>query len=63
MADIMDQRWACMTCNTTFPVGRMKLGRSALTLRCPNCDSEDTAPADGEVRDVKEYFGEIGTRN
>ncbi len=64
MSDVLDTKWACMTCNTTFRLGSMKSGPLANDpLRCPNCDSGDTHPADGETRTIPEYFGPIGTRN
>jgi len=60
----LHKRWCCLNCNTTFPLGKMKTGKlSADRFRCPNCDSENTHPADGDVRELPEYHGKIGTKN
>jgi len=61
MTDTLEKRWCCFTCNTTFPLGRMKLGVKTYGLRCPNCGNEDTHPAHGETIELDEYHGEIGT--
>jgi DNA-directed RNA polymerase subunit RPC12/RpoP len=64
MDDVLDAIWACMNCNTTFRLGRMKSGPLYNSpLRCPNCDSDNTSPADGEVKAIPEYHGPIGTKN
>lgn len=60
----LDERWACMNCNTTFRAGQMFSGPLASDpLSCPYCRSGNTHPADGGARSIQEYFGEIGTRN
>ncbi len=53
-------RMACLTCNTTFELGRVVAGPQG--MQCPNCKSGDLSPAEG-VREIPEYHGEIGTRN
>ena len=58
--------WACLTCNSTFPVGEVKPGAGALVgdpWPCPRCSARTITPADGAVRETAEYFGEIGTKN
>lgn len=59
----LNERWCCFTCCTTFPLGSMQLGSNANTLRCSNCGSEDTHPAEREVVVLEAYFGRIGTRH
>ena len=53
-------RWACLTCNTTFECGRIVSGPQG--WQCPNCKSTDIQPAHG-ARDIPEYVGDIGTKN
>ena len=58
--------WACLTCNSTFPVGEVRFNGSAPAgdpCPCPRCGSQTITPADGEVRTTDVYYGEIGTRN
>ena len=42
-------RWACLTCSTTFELGRVRSGPQG--WQCPNCKSLDLSPAHG-ARDV-----------
>ncbi len=53
-------RWACLTCSSTFTAGEMRAGPQGLL--CPNCRSMDLTPAHG-AREIEEYHGEIGTKN
>ena len=58
--------WACLTCSSTFPVGEVRINGSAPAgdpWPCPRCGSRTITPADGEVRETAEYYGEIGTKN
>lgn len=58
--------WACTTCNSTFPVGEVRINGSAPAndpWPCPRCGSQTITPADGEVRTTDVYYGEIGTMN
>jgi transposase-like protein len=61
----LDNRWACLTCNSTFRLGDGFLpvvhGGSIV---CPKCKNDNTFPANKEVRSLDgEYDGEIGTLN
>lgn len=59
-------RWACLTCNETFELGEVRLGAGAKVydpMPCPRCNARTITPADGQVRETDEYYGEIGTRN
>ena len=60
--DVMDQRWACLTCNWSGRFGRLK-SYPAGYIGCPVCKSDTIHPADGQVVEVPEYHGPIGTRN
>lgn len=53
-------RMACLTCNTTFELGRVRCTPHG--WECPNCGSANLSPAHG-VRELEEYHGEIGTKN
>jgi hypothetical protein len=53
-------RWACLTCNTTFELGKVRSGPQG--WQCPNCKSSDLSTAEG-AREIPEYHGEIGTKN
>ena len=53
-------RWACLTCQSTFEAGRMIASQQG--LQCPNCKSLDLSSAHGS-REIPEYHGEIGTKN
>lgn len=66
MADIMQQLWCCLTCSKTMEAGKLMSRGSApagRSLYCPHCGSFEVACADSAIREVPEYFGEIGTRN
>lgn len=68
MGDIMDHRWACLTCSRTFPIGKAFLWggvgeRSPGNdpgLNCPHCRSMNIHPADGTSH-AGEFHGERGT--
>ena len=68
MTDIMDQRWACLSCGSTFPAGKLLLsggiGERAPGndhgLNCPHCRSMNIHPADGTAHEG-EFHGERGT--
>lgn len=47
-------RWACLTCNSTFELGKVMSGPQG--LQCPNCKSCDLSPAHGE-RQLDKYEG------
>lgn len=53
-------RWACLTCSSTFEAGQLFAGPQG--LQCPNCKSLDLSTAHG-AREIEEYDGEIGTKN
>lgn len=53
-------RWACLTCSTTFECGSIICGPQG--WKCPNCKSTDLTTADG-AHEIPEYHGEIGTKN
>jgi DNA-directed RNA polymerase subunit RPC12/RpoP len=53
-------RWACLTCSSTFQAGKLVSGPQG--LMCPNCRSGDLTTAHGS-REVPEYHGELGTKN
>ena len=40
-------RWACLTCNTTFELGKVRSGPQG--WQCPNCKSGDLSPAHGAL--------------
>jgi len=61
VSDHLDRQWCCFTCNTRFPMGRMRPHPTIYALRCPNCDGMDTHPAHGETIVLDEYLGEPGT--
>jgi NAD-dependent SIR2 family protein deacetylase len=66
MDDILQQQWACLTCNETFPIGEVRFNASAPCgdpWPCPRCGAETITPADGSVRETDVYYGEIGARN
>lgn len=54
------KRWACLTCNSTFELGKVRSGPQG--WQCPNCKSNDLSTAEG-TREIPEYHGEIGTKN
>lgn len=56
----LHDRWACLTCSTTFEAGSLRSGPQG--FECPNCRSCDVSPAQG-IREIPEYHGEIGTKN
>ena len=59
--DVMDQRWACLTC---FWSGRFgALFNWGAYIGCPRCKSASIHPADGRTVDAPEYVGPIGARN
>ncbi len=74
-ADVMKQRYCCLTCNHRFPWGQCRTkpleGRppsppyapGVPALYCPKCGSSDLHPADGTTHEVPEYVGPIGTVN
>jgi hypothetical protein len=59
--DVMQQTWCCLACNTTFRFGRIRMKGGG--LHCPECDSGNLHPADGEQHETDAYHGEIGTLN
>lgn len=64
--DPLKKLWACLTCNSTFPVGEVRLNGSSpagTPWPCPRCGSPTITPADGENRETDVYYGEIGTKN
>jgi DNA-directed RNA polymerase subunit RPC12/RpoP len=66
MNDVLQQQWACLTCNSKFPVGEVRPGAGSLSCDpwpCPRCGSRTITPADYRSRETDEYHGEIGTRN
>ncbi len=66
MDDHLQALWACLTCNSKFPVGEVRPGASALACDpwpCPRCGNRTITPADGVTRQTDEYYGEVGTRN
>jgi rubrerythrin len=64
MTDPLDEIWACTTCNNKFKIGLVVPGKfHGDPWPCPLCGSFHISPADGQVRETPEYFGEIGTRN
>lgn len=52
----LHKRWACLTCNSTFELGKVRSGPNG--FQCPNCQSADISPAEG-AREIPEYHGEI----
>lgn len=56
----LKSRWACLTCNTTFPLGSVRSGPQG--WQCPKCKSSDLSTAEGS-RELPAYHGEIGTKN
>jgi Zn finger protein HypA/HybF involved in hydrogenase expression len=56
----LHDRMACLNCNTTFELGRVRSGPQG--WKCPNCASGNLSPAQG-VREIEEYHGDIGTKN
>jgi hypothetical protein len=68
MTDVMQQPWACTLCHWKGVFGqlRVKRGKPAFDggVVCPSCKRFDGIhPADGTVKTLDEYNGEIGTRN
>ena len=69
MSDVMQQRWACLACSTTFPFGKLRIrgGTGERSpgndqgLNCPNCRSMKIHPADGTSTALVAYHGEKGT--
>jgi hypothetical protein len=64
--DSLAAKWCCMSCNTTFRLGKVIAGRCddkhPLGLSCPNCrDGLGLHPADGDAVALPEYHGERGT--
>jgi hypothetical protein len=60
--DVMQQTWACLTCQTTFRYGQIRMRRGG--LGCPNCDDDaGLQPADGRSVAVDEYHGPVGALN
>jgi hypothetical protein len=52
----LHNRWACLTCNTTFELGKVRSGPQG--WMCPNCRSTDLSPAHGS-RELDRYDGPI----
>ncbi len=52
-------RWACLTCSSTFEAARLIAGPTG--LKCPNCGSLNLSTAHG-AREIPEYYGDIGTK-
>jgi Zn finger protein HypA/HybF involved in hydrogenase expression len=66
MDDALQQQWACLTCNDKFLVGEVVIPAGHMACDpwpCPHCGSFTLAVADGAMRETREYYGEIGTRN
>lgn len=64
--DPLKKLWACTTCNSTFPLGDVRISGSQRAYDrwpCPRCESLTITPADGAIRETAEYYGEIGTKN
>lgn len=59
--DVMQQRWCCLTCSSTFRFGQIRM--QAGGLHCPKCDALAIHPATGETVELERYDGEIGTLN
>jgi Zn finger protein HypA/HybF involved in hydrogenase expression len=52
----LHKRWACLTCNSTFELGKVRSGPQG--WQCPNCKSTDLSTAEG-TREIPEYHGDI----
>jgi hypothetical protein len=65
--DVMDERWACLTCFASFSFGKLKTApfsaKHPAGLVCPTCGCGNVHPADGESHYADEYLGEIGVRH
>lgn len=60
--DVMAQTWACLTCSSKFRFGQIRMRGGCLA--CPHCDDgEGLRPAGGEVHELDEYHGPVGTLN
>jgi Zn finger protein HypA/HybF involved in hydrogenase expression len=60
-ADVLQERWCCLTCSSTFRCGQLIMRERG--LHCPKCDSVDVHPATGETVELNCYAGEVGTLN
>ncbi|MCE4222143.1 hypothetical protein HCU64_00115 [Methylobacterium sp. C25] len=60
--DVMQQPWCCLVCSSRFRFGKIILRGGSLVR--PKCEGvSGLHPADGTVKEIGEYQGEIGTRN
>ena len=57
----MAHTWCCLCCGATFRFGEIRIANGG--LHCPRCDSLELHPATGEVVEVPDYRGPIGTLN
>lgn len=57
--DCLKELWCCLSCSAKFPAGEIISKPSTNRWHCPKCDSTDLMAADGQARDVPEYFGDI----
>jgi Zn finger protein HypA/HybF involved in hydrogenase expression len=63
MRDVLKELWCCLTCSTVMEAGKLRTQRDSPFFHCPHCGSGDTHAADGAVRNLKAYHGEVGTLN
>lgn len=52
----LKKRWACLTCNSTFPAGQIISGPAG--WQCPKCKSGNLSPAHG-ARLLDQYDGDV----
>lgn len=57
MIDALDQPYCCFNCAAKFRLGE------TLDAHCPQCRSGDIHPIEQGPVELKEYHGEIGTKN
>jgi len=58
----MQQRWCCLACGWQGTFGKLVM-YSCQYVGCPQCRSANIHPATGDVVELEEYHGPIGTRN
>lgn len=58
--DCMEAPYCCLTCSHKFKWGNCIM--SGPDLICPKCRSNNLHPANGDIVELNEYHGEIGTR-
>ncbi len=61
--DVMKKPWCCFDCSSKFTFGDCRTKRGSPNIHCPKCDSANLHPIDGDVREVPEYVGPVGTMN